>query len=116
MKADHSSATWIKFGFFLLGFSLMCAGLIFALGHFIIPRYIDPVVDKADPRGLDAILVFSLLPFLFLFSVLSGMLSVNLSLWLSKSKRKALLPYFAVLGYFITTYGIVSFIYRLRAS
>lgn len=103
-------------GFFFLGFTLMFNVVVLVIRHFIVPRYIAPVVDWADPRGMDVIFGLMLTPFWFLFSILSGMLSVNLSIRLSDSERKAFLPYLAIAGYVIFIGGTGSFAYRVLHS
>lgn len=116
MQTGTAPKTWIKMGFFFLGFTLMFNIIVWVIRHFIVPRYIDPIVDWADPRGMDVVLGLMLTPFWFLFGLLNGMLNVNLSIRLNNSKSKAFLPYLAIAGYVIFMGGIGSLVYRVLHS
>lgn len=98
MEENEFPATWLKSGFFSLGFGVMSIVFVLAMRFFIIPRFVDTIVDWDDPRGADDALLFITTPFWFLLGVLAGMISVNVSTWMSRSKT-GLLPYLAAFSY-----------------
>ena len=98
MEENDFPATWIKSGFFSPGFGSMSIDLVLVLRHFFVPRYAEPMIDGDDRRGIGGLFILIIIPFWFLLGVLAGMISVNSSIWMSRSKTR-LLPYFAVVGY-----------------
>jgi len=87
--------------------------VVLVVRYFVVPRYLDPIIDWDDPRGADVLFGLIITPFWFLFSVLAGMLSVNTSIWMSRFKRARFLSLVAVSGYIVTLYAVCSFIFAI---